>query len=64
MNWLKEHQKKKCLTHIHMVKSAENGVDLALRECPNHFSDHRWNCTGVTLAQVFEDTGMLATSKY
>ncbi|KAK3744101.1 hypothetical protein QZH41_016790 [Actinostola sp. cb2023] len=59
--WLKSHQQKKCLAHPYMMESVVRGVSMAVRECENHFSDHRWNCSGLTMKQVFQEDGILKT---
>lgn len=70
LRWLKPHQKKKCREEYShstvkpMLNSIHRGVTMALTECENHFNDHRWNCSGLNTAQVFQDQGILKTGKY
>lgn len=61
MSWFKPHQKIQCLQHPVLMPSVQRGVENALKECPKHFRDHRWNCTGISTAQVFQGKGMMET---
>lgn len=66
LRWLKPHQKKKCQqypkkTLKSIMVTIQRGVSMALTECEQHFSDHRWNCSGINAAQFFQDEGILKT---
>lgn len=58
-SWLKDNQQKKCEAQPLLGLSARDGVELALKECGNIFKDRRWNCSGVTIADVFQRQRML-----
>nr|AAT02182.1 secreted signalling factor wnt-A [Nematostella vectensis] len=62
MPWMKPHQKQKCLLEPLVMPSVQRGVGMALEECPSHYSDHKWNCSGVNTAQVFQERGILKTN--
>lgn len=60
-SWLRGNKHKSCLAHPLLGLSARDGVQLALKECRKQFTDHRWNCSGVTIADVFQNERMLKT---
>lgn len=62
-SWLKDPQLKKCKEEPLLGLSARDGVELGLKECRSQFTDRRWNCSGVTIADVFQRERMLKTSK-
>lgn len=69
LSWLKPHQQKKCKEYPRRILKAimvtiQRGVQMALTECDNHFSDHRWNCSGLNTAQFFQDQGILKTGLF
>ncbi|XP_068740751.1 protein Wnt-7b-like [Montipora capricornis] len=50
---------KRCSNFPEMGLSARDGVELALEQCRSQFTDLRWNCSGVTVADVFQTQRML-----
>lgn len=62
-SWLKDSQLKRCLAQPLLGLSARDGVELALKECRSQFTDRRWNCSGVTIADVFQNERMLKAGK-
>lgn len=58
-SWLKDNQQKKCEAQPLLGLSARDGVEQGLKECRNNFKDRRWNCSGVTIADVFQRQRML-----
>lgn len=62
-SWLKDQQLKKCKEKPLLGLTARDGVELGLKECRSQFTDRRWNCSGVTIADVFRRERMLKTSK-
>lgn len=58
-SWLKNPQLKRCLAQPLLGLAARDGVELALKECRSQFTDRRWNCSGVTVADVFQKERML-----
>ena len=58
-SWLKGDQLKKCSSQPLLGLAARDGVELALKECRSRFTDRRWNCSGVTIADVFQKERML-----
>ena len=62
-SWLKDPQLKKCKEEPLLGLAARDGVELGLKECRSKFTDRRWNCSGVTIADVFRREGILKTSK-
>ena len=61
--WLKEPQLKKCKEEPLLGLAARDGVELGLKECRSKFTDRQWNCSGVTIADVFRRERMFKTSK-
>lgn len=62
-SWLKDPQLKKCKEDPLLGLTARDGVELGLKQCRSQFTDRRWNCSGVTIADVFRRERMLKTSK-
>ena len=62
-SWLKDPQLKKCKEEPLLGLAARDGVELGLKECRSQFTDRQWNCSGVTIADVFRRERMLKTSK-
>lgn len=58
-SWLKGNKLRNCLSHPLLGLSAREGVEEVLKECRSHFTDRRWNCSGVTIADVFQNERML-----
>lgn len=63
-SWLKGDQFKKCSSQPVLGLAARNGVELALKECRSRFTDRRWNCSGVTIADVFQNERMLKAGMF
>lgn len=61
-SWLKDPQLKKCKEDPLLGLTARNGVELGLKQCRSQFTDRRWNCSGVTIADVFRRERMLKTN--
>ena len=63
-SWLKDNQQKKCEAQPLLGLSARDGVEQGLKECRNNFKDRRWNCSGVTIADVFQRQRMLKAGEF
>lgn len=56
---LKGNKNKRCSASPEKGLSAREGVELALEQCRKHFTDMRWNCSGVTVADIFQTQRIL-----